>query len=316
MRSSPTKNQMKAREMYLDCHRSKIVRDYQLQYADLHFDEDVVEVMLGDVYIGAVLFDWLHTKEGVERILKIQKEHRIALINVLEHPSFDYRVDWNVELDYESIILDKVLDLERTPAELLVVPSGRAFFLQQRMFKLMHQGFQLAKKDIYDERSAWFSQFDDFWYFKHASTKYRMIDILQQYRPQLEHEFAAENVVEHSSLDEIFEEMRELHSQIRIAGAVAQKNITEFIARHPAERHYVTFVVAAMEYNEELRLFRSLAIFNFLKGCQQHSLNPYSEFLSVLEERKQVLEDKYKNQPHIRATRESFTLENRVCVVS
>jgi len=118
--------------------------------------------------------------------------------------------------------MDKILDLESLPAEALMQPSARSFYTQQRMFSLMHQGYKLTKYEPYHEQAQWFEQFDDAWFFKSCATKHRLVDILQQYTPEWEGNFAKENEVEESSLDGTYELMRDLHRRIMMDARRAQ----------------------------------------------------------------------------------------------
>ena len=293
MRQSPVKNQMKAREMFLECHRNKIVHDYNMPSIDLHFDDSITEVMLGEVYIGKAMRPYLSTGEGIERIEAIKEQHRSTLLQRLEYPNGDYRLGWNIHMDYESLIMDKIIDLENIPVMLLTVQSGRSFFQQQKMLKLMHQGSQLASHEPHNPQSAWFSQWGDKWYFKNALTKYRLIDILQQFHESWVEEFAKENPPKHSTLDDVFQAMKDHHYEIHVSGINSHLEYQKILKDNPELKTYARFVLSAMEYNEELRLMRSQSVYDFIQGCIKENTEPYEEFIKVIAERKIRLDEKY-----------------------
>jgi hypothetical protein len=293
MRETPYGNRMKARQMFLDAHKPLIEYIYCLPSDDLKFDKTVTEVMQGDIFVGDVAIDFLMTKEGVDKVLGFQEKYRNKLISVLEKPTGDYVADWNTHMDYEAIIMDKMLDLKKLPAEALTQPSAKSFYTQQRMFSLMHQGYQQIKFEPYHERSQWFSQFNDTWFFKSCATKYRLIDILEQYTPEWETNFAKQNEVEYPSLDNIFESMKDLHRKIIRNSTRAKSTLTKFINKNPHLSNYMKFVSASIEYNEELRLMRSGSVVSMIHGARHDSIEPYQVFLDVLADRKDNLQKEY-----------------------
>lgn len=292
MRESPIRNQMKAREMFLECHRPKIVADYQLPSDDLRFDDTITELLLGEEFIGRSLRGHLRREDVVDRVLRIRAETLSALEERLASPS-DYVSDWEAHLDYESLVMDKMLDLEGLPAGILVVENGRSFFGQQELYALMHQGFQLSRTDRYHSRAQWFGQWTDEWYARHAATKYRLIDILEQYEPSWVESFAARNQPVAESLDDTYELMRDVQRARIVAGAAAKEAHDAYVAEHPEDRYYVRFLNVALEYNEELRLLRSQSVFNFIRGCQGVGRSPYEEFRRVLDERRVRIKEEY-----------------------
>lgn len=293
MRETPYGNRMKARQMFLDAHKPLIAHIYCLPSDNLKFDDTVTEVMLGEDYVGNVAIDFLMTKEGVDRVLDFQKRYRENLIAVHENPTPNFVADWDKHMDYESIIMDKILDLESLPAEALMQPSARSFYTQQRMFSLMHQGYQLAKYEPYHEQAQWFEQFDDAWFFKSCATKHRLVDILQQYTPEWESNFAKENEVEKSSLDDTYELMKDLHRGIMMDARRAQSTLDRFINDNPHLSDYMRFVSASIEYNEELRLMRSKSVVLMIHGARNDGIEPYQVFLDVLTDRKDRLQREY-----------------------
>ncbi len=293
MRETPYGNRMKARQMFLDAHKPLIAHIYRLPSDDLKFDDTVTEVMLGEDYAGKVAIELLMTKEGVDRVLDFQKRYRDDLVEVLENPTQDFVADWDKHMDYEAMIMDKLLDLEILPAEALIQPSARSFYNQQRMFSLMHQGYQLTKYEPRHERAQWFKQFDDAWFFRTCATKHRLIDILQQYTPEWEARFAKENEVEESSLDGIYELMRDLHRRIMADARRARSTLDKFIKDNPHLSEYMRFVSASIEYNEELRLMRSRSVVSMIHGARLEGMEPYKVFLDVLRARKDRLQRLY-----------------------
>lgn len=296
MRESPSRNQMKAREMFLECHRPKIVSDYLLPSDDLHFDDTITELVFNGEFVGVALHEALNEKEGLERILGIQEQHRSALLGVLEVDATDYRGKWETHLDYESIIMDKMLDLNAIPVDLLGVQSGRTFFHQQTMYRFMHQGYQLAKTEPHNPRAQWFSQWDDTWFCRHGLTRFRLIDILQQYEDSMIADFAERNPPQDASVDEVYGRMQEMHRDKMCAAQKLQKSYREYMREHPERRNYARFIGASMEYNEELRLLRSVSVFDFIHGCRNAGKHPYEEFLSVLDERQERIAHEYGGQ--------------------
>ena len=292
MRESPYGNRMKARQMFLDAHKCKIASDYSLPSSKLYFDDTVTEIVNGDKPIGQIAFDFLSSARGVKQILWIQKKHKSRLVECLDGAA-DYRAAWDAHMDYESIIMDKMIDLALLPPEVLVVPSGRTFYMQQRKFSLMHQGYQLAKKEPYNERAQWFSQWDDKWFVRFASTKMRLIDILQQYSPKWERDFAESNSPQMENLNETMEELRECQRRTMFQGARASQTIKRFKRDNPQLRNYMEFVTASLEYNEELRLLRSRSVMNLIEGAVDDGKVPYDVFIDVLVERKERFEQQY-----------------------
>jgi len=293
MRETPCGNQMKARQMFLDAHKPIIAYIYCLPSDDLKFDNTVTEVMHGNVYVGNAAIDFLMTKEGVDRVLSFQKRYRNKLLSVLEKPTGDYVADWDTHMDYEAIIMDKMLDLEKLPAEALMQPTARSFYIQQRMFTLMHQGYQQIKFEPHHERAQWFGQFNDAWFFKSCATKYRLIDILKQYTPEWEVKFAKQNKVEYPSLCDTFESMRDIHRTILSDSIRAKSTLVKFINENTSLSDYMRFVSASIEYNEELRLMRSRSVVSMIHGARQDGTEPYQVFLDVLTDRKNRLQKKY-----------------------
>ncbi|HLD42965.1 MAG TPA: hypothetical protein VJB08_03180 [Candidatus Nanoarchaeia archaeon] len=290
---------MKARELFLEVHRPKIVSDYQLPHDDLHFDNTITELIFGGIFVGEAIFDHLNQEGTVSNLIAIKNEHRERLLKS-DHLSIEgYREKWERHLDYESLIMDKMIDLEKTPVELLCVPSGRSFFHQQRMYSLMHQGHQLAQKDQSNERSQWFSQWDDRWFCKNGSTRFRLIDILQQYTDDWVDRFAMRNIPEETSIDDVYEKMQDLHRKKMISAYSAQKRYTAFIKKHPESKAYARFVSEAMEYNEELRLLRSQSIFDFIQGSRYYGKQPFAEFLDVLATRQKRIARLYGGKIHV-----------------
>jgi len=236
------------------------------------------------------------TREGVDRVLGFQKRYRDKLISVIENPTDDYVADWDTHMDYEAIIMDKILDLEKLPAEALMQPSARSFYTQQRRFTLMHQGYQQTKFEPYHERAQWFGQFNDAWFFKSCATKHRLVDILQQYTPAWEVNFAKENEVEQASLNDTYELMRDLHRDMIIESIRAKSILEKFINDNPRLEQYMKFVSAAMEYNEELRLMRSKSVVSMIHAARADGTEPYQVFLDILIDRKNRLQKEYGEQ--------------------
>ncbi len=293
MRETPYGNRMKARQMFLDAHKPLIAHIYCLPSDDLKFDNTVTEVMHKDDFVGDVAIEFLMTKEGVDRVLGFQKKYRNKLLTVLEKQTDDFVADWDTHMDYEAIIMDKILDLEKLPAEALMQPSARSFYTQQRMFTLMHQGYQQTKSEPYHERAQWFEQFNDAWFFKSCATKHRLVDILQQYTPEWEVNFAEENEIEENSLDDTYELMKDLHRRTIMDSRRAKSSLVKFINENPSLSDYMRFVSASMEYNEELRLMRSKSVVSMIHGARQEGIEPYQVFLDVLKDRKNKLQKQY-----------------------
>jgi len=109
MRESPQANQMKARELFLEVHRPKIVSDYQLPHDDLHFDNTITELIFGGIFVGEAIFDHLNQEGTVSNLIAIKNEHRERLLKS-DHLSIEgYREKWERHLDYESLIMDKMM---------------------------------------------------------------------------------------------------------------------------------------------------------------------------------------------------------------
>ena len=172
-------------------------------------------------------------------------------------------------------------------------PSARSFYTQQRMFTLMHQGYQQTKFEPYHERAQWFEQFNDAWFFKSCATKHRLVDILQQYTPEWEVNFAKENKVEETSLNDTYELMRDLHRRIIVDSIRAESTLVKYINENLHLSDYMRFVSASMEYNEELRLMRSKSVVSMIHGARQKGIEPYQVFLDVLTDRKNRLQKQY-----------------------
>jgi len=233
-------------------------------------------------------------KDGTRRFTDA-KRYRENLISVQDNPTPDFVADWNKHMDYEAIIMDKMLDLENLPVEALMQPSARSFYTQQRIFHLMHQGYQLTKHEPYHEQAQWFEQFNDAWFFKSCATKHRLVDILQQYTPEWEASFAKENRVEESSLDSTYKLMKEIHRRRMIDAERAQSALDRFINENPHLSEYMRFVSASIEYNEELRLMRSKSVVSLIHGARHEGIEPYQVFLDVLRDRKERLQKQYGN---------------------
>jgi len=286
-------NQLKAREMFLDAHKPLIAHIYNLPTDELKYDNTITEVMYKGECVGEVVTDFLKSKEGVERVFKFQKQYRNNLINILQNPTDNYINDWDVHMDYESIIMDKMINFNILPIESLIVLSGRTFFEQQRIFKLLHQGYQQTKNECYHERAQWFSQFDDKWYFKSCATRHRLIDILQQYTEQWEKKFVQQNKIEHKSLEDTYDEIKNIHRDMMVKSAAAENILSEIIKNRPEIKEYQRFVSASMEYNEELRLLRSRSVVSMIYRAKQDGKEPYGIFIDVIQTRKQRLKNEY-----------------------
>jgi hypothetical protein len=293
MRESPKKNQMKAREMFLEMHRPKIVSDYRTPSGNIHFDPTITELMINDVFIGEVMAEQLHEGAEVQRISKMRASNKQRLLDAYDLPLDDYIEKWEIHLDYESLIMDKLIDLQRVPVKLLTVTSGRTFFHQQAMYSLMHQGFQQAQKEPNHEQSQWFSQWDNRWYCKHGATRYRLIDILQQYTPEWIDDFAEMNTPKTDSLSETYGKMEKMHRTKMLCAGLSKFRLKAYSEHRPTEAHYFRFVAEAMEFNEELRLMRSKSVFDFIQGCQKAEKVPYEEFIRILNDRQQRFVDQY-----------------------
>lgn len=87
---------------------------------DLHFDETITELLLGHIFVGEAIFDYLNQKEAVTRMVDIKNKHRERLLNSYGPPIEEYREQWEAHLDYESLIMDKMIDLKRIPVELFM----------------------------------------------------------------------------------------------------------------------------------------------------------------------------------------------------
>jgi hypothetical protein len=159
---------------------------------------------------------------------------------------------------------------------------------------LMHQGYQLSEtKDRYGERAQWFSQWGDDWFLSRSLTKHILLYILRNYDGSWRQSFHDANRPEYSTLEETFEAMRKVHERQRLSAAKTAQTVKEYVNKYPDMKNYVAFVGDAMEYNDELRLLRSLAVYKFIKGCEHVGKEPYAEFLDVLSVRQRQLEEKY-----------------------
>jgi hypothetical protein len=245
--------------------------------------------------VGEVLYDHLNQAGIVQRLVNICCLTRATLVQMLaiDRTLDGYRQKWEAHLDYESLIMDKMIDLERTSPDLLMTPSGLSFFSQNRMLALMNQGYQLASREPYHERAQWFSQWNDEWFCRNGVTKFRLIDILQQYEDSWIADFAKNNPPIADTLDELYATMTDLQWDRISAASKSNDASRAYLAAHPERLPYVTFVAQAMEYNEDLRLLRSQSVFDFIKGCRAHGKEPYEEFLDVLKERTERIRNTY-----------------------
>ena len=294
-RQKPTPEQRTAREMLLDCHRLKIMSDYCIPAGWIHFDPTVSELMLDDTPLPSALFSFLKSERGSSRIRALRAQSKQQLETILNDNSADYRIVWNKQLDYESLVMEKMIDLDAVPCELLTVPLGRSFFEQHRKICLMHQGYQLSQTtDKNGERAQWFSQWNDEWFLSNAMTKHRLLYILHNYDDSWQQRFHDMNKPEKDTLDKTFEAMRQVYDRQRLSGAKTMQALNDFVARYPDMKHYAIFVTDAMEYNDELRLLRSRSAYRFIRGCE--GKKGYAEFLNVLRIRQCGMEEQYGKQ--------------------
>ncbi len=296
-REGPSLYQMKAREMFLDCHKTKISVIYRFPDNKLRFDDSITEVMYKGKLAGKCCFKYLNSDKGNTNISKVRKEHKKRLESILTNPTDDFREDWFVHLDYESLIMDKLIDFDRVPANILVTSENMTFFERNYLFKLMHQGYKVANTtDKYSPRSQWFSQWNDEWFAKYALTKHRLIDILENFSEAWIADFIESNKPRYDNLNDIYNRMKEIHRNKLINSAKNRMERDEFISQNPELRNYADFVAQAMDYNEELRTYRSVAVWNFLQGCKAENINPYNEFIRLIDVRKKRIEEEYASR--------------------
>lgn len=184
--------QQEAREILLEAHRPKIMAEFGLPSNDLHYDSSKTELEFEGEFVGRFLYDHLHRPEVVDALVDIRLDTKKRLLESLENPNMDHVEQWNIHQDYESLVMDKMLDLERIPPAILTVQSGETFFKRQSMYALMHQGYQLVRAgETRNERSDWFRQWNDAWYTEVGHTKKRILDILHDFGPGWVEHFAA-----------------------------------------------------------------------------------------------------------------------------
>lgn len=283
IRETPQGNQIIARQLFLDCHRPI---HHDLYGTDrLQFDDSVTELLIGDELAGKVLLNFINL--NALKICRIRAKTKKILIATIENESIPRATAFNTHLDYEALIMDKLIDFDAVPNDLLITPSGKTFYDTHEMYRLLHQGFQLARHDLAHESSQWFSQFTDTWYFRNTCTRYRMIDLLQNYHPSMPDEFAKENIPEHDDLDSVVSAMKDIQYRVFIARPRSARAYKQFIRANPGLIDYAMFVREAMEYNEELRLLRSQSLAKFIGSCETG--DPYGDFLDLVEQRKRRL---------------------------
>jgi len=293
MRETPIKNQIKARELFLDAHKPLIAHIYCLPTDELVYDNTITELMYKQQPAGKVVTDFLKCKEGTDRVLSYQQQYKNKLYDILHNPTDDYIYNWDKHMDYESIVLDKMINFNILPINCLVLTNTRSFFEQQQVYTLLHQGYQLSKIQKHHEKSQWFSQFNDEWYLSHTITKLRLIDLLQKYSEKWEQEYIKSNKVQYNNLDDIYKELTNIHRSILVRKATAEHNIKTIADDNPHLTEYIRFVTAATAYNEELRLLRSQSVVALIKGALNDKQTPYNVFLDVIQTRKQRLKNEY-----------------------
>lgn len=294
-RQQPTPHQMIARALFLECHRPLITDLYELDSNRLEFDDTITELTLHGDYVGKSCIDYLNSDYGYNKVINVRNNMKKKLENVIENPNFDdYLKGWDIHLDYESIILDKMVDLQGFPPELLQTKEVNSFFEQNYAFSLLNQGFKLAQTtDKYSPRSQWFSQWTDQWYSQYALTKHRLVDILSNFNEDWLKEFSECNQPQYKNLNEVYEVMKESHNRRRASRFNAQTYRDDFLKENPKLSNYVDFIAISMDYNEELRVMRSVSVHNFMRGCQKKKINAYDEFLRFMQVRKDRIHKEY-----------------------
>lgn len=297
MKPTTNLNQMKAREMFLEMHRPKIVHEYKLQSTNIQFDDTITNIQIDGQPIGPAIFNLLRKKENVERLIQIKNKTKKELQKSYSMPLHDYRKKWGKHLNYESLIMDKLIDLKKISTELLTVQSGRSFYNLKTAMSIMHQGHRIAKQTPTHEKADWFRQFNDYWYARNSCTKHRLIDILQQHHIGWEQKFAETNKQTINTLEEALETLKELQIERIMFASKSKQAYQKAKKEFPELTHYLTFVSASQEYDEELRLLRSRSVYDFIKGCVQAQKNPYDEFVDILIFRQKQIQKKYGQTP-------------------
>jgi len=294
-RQQPTPHQMIARALFLECHRPLITDLYELDSRELEFDNTVTELVLHGDYVGKSCIDYLNSDYGYKKVTSVRDSMKKKLEEVIENPDIDnYLKGWDIHLDYESIILDKMVDLQGFPSELLQTKKVHNFFERSFAFSLLNQGFKLSQTtDKYSARSQWFSQWTDEWYSQYALTKFRLVDILSNFDENWLKNFAEDNKPVYKNLNEVYEVMKESHNRRRAIIENSEYYRKEYIKKNPKFKNYVEFIATSMDYNEELRVMRSCSVHNFMKGCQKKGINAYDEFLRFMQVRKERIHRQY-----------------------
>lgn len=295
MRDIVPARQKEAREILLETHRPKIIAEYGLPSDDLHYDDSKTELEFEGEFVGRFLYDKLHQADVTQTLIGIRLDTRKKLLASLEDHAIDPVEQWNLHQDYESLVMDKMLDLERIPPSVLTVQSGETFFKRQAMYSLMHQGYQLVRiGETGNERSDWFRQWNDAWYTQMGHTKKRILDILHDFGPGWVESFAATNTLKYSSIDEVFEGMKDLQRMRMECSGRSMRAYASELASHPEHEHYYDFTAHAMEYNDELRLLRSRSVYRFLRACEEDKVtDAFERFLEVMGERKEKIAKEY-----------------------
>ena len=294
-RQTPTPHQMIARALFLECHRPYINFLYSLPNNSLKFEETVTELEFNGCHVGKYLFDYINSDEGLKFILDERQKIKSELEKKLKRPDREnFLMDWNTHLNYESLIMDKMINFDIIPTHLLVTRKVLPFFEQNILFKLLNQGYKLSKtKDPYSKHSQWFSQWGDGWYSSIALTKHRLVDILWNFSEKWINDFVDANQPQYNKCSEIYEVLRYKHIERMGDKQRNDKNRNIWLKDNQDKKNYFEFVLESMDYNEELRVMRSQSVYNFMRGCQRNKLNPYDEFLRFMEVRKNNIAEEY-----------------------
>jgi len=86
------------------------------------------------------------------------------------------------------------------------------------------------------------------------------------------------NKPRYNSLDKTREVIHALHQDMMIYGAQASSGYDNYVKKHPKMKYYALFVSSAMEYNDELKILRSKAIYQYIVRCQKKTKNHYWKY--------------------------------------
>ncbi|MBC8494797.1 hypothetical protein H8D36_01455 [archaeon] len=274
------------REIMLEAHREQLREIYQLPSSGIiAYNEESTQICIDSQPLFLFLEDTLEDPEFRRRLLNIRTERKNKILQAHQNSKYISAEEmFDLQFDYELLGLDHLVDAEivkdkcksisqtadreLAQSQLFTPNTGVTFFEEVGIKELEVLGYQLLRLNGYgSEKDFFFAGKGCNYLMKYTATRDKLIRIILDNdavvsRIKERYGVLLDNNPQFESASQVFDEIKSIRlDQIRRRGTwqlLASKADSK-------EQSYIGFVGAALAYNEDNRLLRSVSFHHVMK---------------------------------------------------